>query len=139
MKMSYQGWLIFPSYTVKFSFEKIEIKTETCCHNLLPLFLDCMAPTTVQSVFRELVFRGRSGFRGLRFLKREFSRAKRIWIQRTVWIQGPRMPTRRLFSKSRLSCIFMVDLKSKNIRMGTHQGQNPQFFKMPEFRPFLRV
>ena len=36
--------------------------------------------TTVQSVFRELVFRGRSGFRGLRFLKTEFSRAKRIWI-----------------------------------------------------------
>ena len=35
---------------------------------------------TVGSVFRELVFRGRSGFRGLRFLKKEFSRAKRIWI-----------------------------------------------------------
>ena len=36
--------------------------------------------TTDESVFRELVFRGRSGFRGLRFLIREFSRAKRIWI-----------------------------------------------------------
>ena len=35
---------------------------------------------TDESVFRELVFRGRSGFRGLRFLKRGFSRAKRIWI-----------------------------------------------------------
>ena len=34
---------------------------------------------TDESVFRELVFRGRSGFRGLRFLIREFSRAKRIW------------------------------------------------------------
>ena len=70
-------------------------------------FVGCLY-YTVQSVFRELVFRGRSGFRGLRFLKREFSRAKRIWIQRTVWIQGPRMPTRRLFSKSRLSCISIA-------------------------------
>ena len=55
MKMSYQGWLIFPSYTVKFSFEKIEIKTETCCHNLFPLFLDCMAITS-QKLDSEMVY-----------------------------------------------------------------------------------
>ena len=34
--------------------------------------------STDESVFRELVFRGRYGFRGLRFLIRGFSRAKRI-------------------------------------------------------------
>ena len=38
-----------------------------------------------------------------------------------------------------LNLIFMVDLKSKNLHMGTHKGQNSYFFKMPEFRPFLRV
>ena len=38
-----------------------------------------------------------------------------------------------------LDYIFMVDLKSKNLHMGTHKGQNSQFFKMPEFRPFLRM
>ena len=38
-----------------------------------------------------------------------------------------------------LDYIFMVDLKSKNLHMGTQKGQNSQFFKMPEFRPFLRM
>ena len=30
-----------------------------------------------------------------------------------------------------LDHIFMVDLKSKNLHMGTHKGQNSYFFKMP--------
>ena len=38
-----------------------------------------------------------------------------------------------------LDYIFMVDLKSKNLHMGTHERQNSQFFKMSEFRPFLRM
>ena len=50
-----------------------------CLKNVLIEFLVFIANTD-ESVFRELVFRGRSGFRGLRFLKREFSRGKRIWI-----------------------------------------------------------
>ena len=52
MEMSNQGWLIFQSYTLT----KIEIQTETACHDLFSLLLVCIAKTTRYVLYFEMVF-----------------------------------------------------------------------------------
>ena len=55
MEMSNQGWLIFQSYTVEVPLRKIEIQTETACHDLFSLLLVCMAITRYKLYFERVL------------------------------------------------------------------------------------
>ena len=55
MEMSNQGWLIFQSYTVEVPLRKIEIQTETACHDLFSLLLVCMAITRYKLHFERVL------------------------------------------------------------------------------------
>jgi len=55
MEMSNYGWLIFQSYTVEVPLRKIEIQTETACHDLFSFLLVCMAITRYKLHFERVL------------------------------------------------------------------------------------